>query len=50
MCILLPKNLVTTYVNLWLAEKLRYVILRLAEKPVVNFLKPAVNQKKGLEL
>ena len=38
----------TTYVLLWLAEKLRYVILRLAEKPVVNFLKPAVNQKKRL--
>jgi len=48
MCILLPKNLVTTYVLLWLAEKLRYVILRLAEKPVVNFFKPAVNQKKRL--
>jgi len=34
-------------VLLWLAEKkLRYVLLRLAEKPAVNFLKLAVNQKK----
>jgi len=45
-----------TYVNLvaeksiygllWLAEKkLRYVLLRLADKRAENFLKPVVNQK-----
>ena len=46
MCILWPKKICLH--DLASRKKFCYVLLRVAEKQAVNFLKPAVKQKKGL--
>ena len=45
MCILWPKKI---YLHVLASrKKFCYVLLRVAEKQAVNFLKPAVKQKKA---